>query len=329
MPPTAPPGAAPPQAGAGSPIGPNFLGALRALQSGVDPTIIGKILDSQAPAPEIKPLQQAGMSNQDIAAAISGKAGKDALMTVGQHDDVLDGSGHVVRAGQPNLPEGMYGADPATAAYNQNYLSGQTQLRQAGASNISMNTDRSLYGTMADKLGTQYADQYQAAQNAPEAIAGAQRVRDILKTVPYTGAGAGYKLALGKAARAAGINYAGDDLKNTEALVTEMAKATLAQVHTSGLGAGQGFSNADRTFLEKAAGGSPTLESDTIGRLADLNERAGRISMQRWNDTYSRLKPGLRDQLGLRKIEQPGNTPGQPVAGKLTRNPDGTLTYSR
>lgn len=235
---------------------------------------------------------------------------------------------------------GTPGAQPDYTDDQREYMLAQQQgyggsffdylrdLKKAGAPSVSVNTDKSLYGTLAEKQAQQYSELYTAAQSAPEAIARTQRVRQILQRVPYTGAGAEYKLAVGKAAKAVGFNYAGDDLANTEALMTEMARSTLDSIKSSGLAGSQGLTEGERKFLQDAVAGRVSLEPATIERLAELNERAARLTLNRWNETASRLDQAQLRTLGMVPVAQPAPRQGGSVGGRLTRNPDGSYTYT-
>jgi hypothetical protein len=170
---------------------------------------------------------------------------------------------------------------------------------------VNVNTDKSLYGTLAEQQAKQYSDLYSQAQAAPERIDRAARVRSLLQAVPYTGTGADWKLAIGKGAKSLGFNYAGDDLANTELLGRELAGSTLEAIKASGLGGGSGFSNADRDFLEKVTGGSISMDPKSLQRIAELNDRAARSTIKRWNDTAGRLKPDQLQSLGMTPIDSP------------------------
>lgn len=192
---------------------------------------------------------------------------------------------------------------------------------------VSVNTEKSLYGTMAESIGKQNADLWQQAQKAPDLIERAQRVKKAIdESKAITGLGAEQGLVLAKMAAQLGFNT-GDAAADTEALARDLAASTLEGIKSSGLGAGSGFSNADRDFLEKVVGGSIKLERKTLSRLADLNERAALKSMERWNATASRLDKTQLGSMGAGPIQMPGNT--QPAAQpKLTKNPDGSFTYN-
>lgn len=319
----------PPVPGTPPPTGPNFLGALNANQAGVPPELLAEVLKSQMPTDKVKTMQQGGMSADAIARAISGEAAKDSTLTVGSDSRLVDPATGAVRLGaEDKVPPGMRMGANGQPEWIPGYLAGEGGLRSRGATNVTLNTEKNLYGTMADAVGKDNVTLYQSAQAAPEAIAGAQRIRDLVTKNPYTGSGANYKLAIGKAAHAAGLNFADDDTANTEALAAETAKATLNAVKTSGLGSGQGFTDKDLQFLQGASGGRITLEKPTLLRLADLQERAQRLSIKRWNDTYSRLDPAQMKNLGMVSINQPETKTNAPLVSKLRKNADGTLTYT-
>jgi hypothetical protein len=199
--------------------------------------------------------------------------------------------------------------------------------RSAGV-NVNVNTEKNLYGTMADAQGKANVELYTRAQKAPELLARAQRVKQMLgpNSEAITGAGAEWMLAAAKVANQVGINT-GDAAADTETLSRDLAAATLDGIKASGLGAGSGFSNADRDFLEKVVGGKITLEATTLKRLADLNEKSAIGTIQSWNAQADRLDPNQLKSLGMSKIEVPAGmeTSGKP---KLSKNPDGSFNYT-
>jgi hypothetical protein len=171
--------------------------------------------------------------------------------------------------------------------------------------NVTLNTQKDLYGTMATNLGEQYTNQYLAAQKAPQAIEATRQIRELLKKTPYTGTGAEWKLKVGKTAKALGFNYAGDDIKNTELLFSRLGQETLNNVKQSGLGTGNGFTEKDLRFLREVVGGTITLDNETFALLADLHENSARQSAKVWNDTYGRLNQEQLRGLGVTRIELP------------------------
>jgi|GEM_PF-6283768 len=183
--------------------------------------------------------------------------------------------------------------------------------RRASAPSVNVNTERSLYGTIASERGKAIANLYAQAERAPDLMARAQRVKELLApgSKAMTGFGADWKLAVAKFANQIGINT-GNAASDTELLAAQLAASTLDAIKTSGLGSGTGFSNADRDFLERVVGGNFKLEAETLRRIADLNERAARLTVERWNETARRLDPSELQALGLGPIAleaQPGS----------------------
>lgn len=194
---------------------------------------------------------------------------------------------------------------------------------------VNVNTEKSLYGTMAEQQGKAVVDLYGQAQKAPDLLQRAQRVKAALGpgSQAITGAGADWRLAGAKVANQLGFNT-GNAASDTESLARELAASTLDNIKSSGLGGGSGFSNADRDFLEKVVGGKITLESKTLSHVADLNEKSALATIQRWNATASRLSADQLKTLGMAPIQMPTGSPPVTAKPKLQRNPDGSYSYS-
>lgn len=186
---------------------------------------------------------------------------------------------------------------------------------QAAQTNVSLSTEKDLYGEMGKKLADQYTDQYNTALNAPQRLEQNANLRALLKKQPYTGNFAEWKLKAGKIAKDLGFNYAGDDIKNTELLISNIGQETLNNIHASGLGSGNGFTDKDLRFLQQVVGGTATLDADTLKDLADLHERAARQSVLKWNSTFNRLDKARMKELGLTKIELPKVGAGTAATG--------------
>lgn len=204
------------------------------------------------------------------------------------------------------------------------------QAKKSAPVNVNVNTEKSLYGTMADKVAGQYSDLYAMAQGAPETIARTRRINELLDQVPYTGTAADWKLSLGKAAKAAGFDYAGDDLQNTELLARELGQNVLDNVKSSGLAGSQGLTEGERKFLLQVAGGTIELDDKTLRRVAFLNERTARNAARKWNDTYKRLDQNQMRMMGLQPVDLPeADTPaargGLPNTGDAVTWKDGSV----
>lgn len=209
------------------------------------------------------------------------------------------------------------------------YAEKQSTHAPQATTNVTLNTEKSLYGTMADKQAQENVALYSQAQKAPELLQRAQRVKSMLgpTSEAITGAGAEWLLAGAKVANAAGFNT-GDAAADTEALARDLAASTLDGIKASGLGAGSGFSNADRDFLERVVGGKISLEGKTLARLAELNEKTALATIDRWNATASRLDPQQLKTLGMSSIEMPQGSPPPGAKPRLQKNPDGSYTFS-
>lgn len=127
------------------------------------------------------------------------------------------------------------------------------------------------------------------AQKAPETFDRAARIINTLQnSKTITGIGADFRLNVAKAMKLAGLSDS-DAPENTEALFTDLASNTLDAVKASGLGAGTGFSNTDREYLEKAKGGKITLEKESMLRIARITQNAQRLIVNRWNQRVKQL----------------------------------------
>lgn len=189
----------------------------------------------------------------------------------------------------------------------------QAYVTPPAQQNVTVTADKSLYGKMADQLGEEYVNQYKTASAAPEALERIKLTRQLLKTVPYTGAGADWKLQATKGLKALGINYGGESIANTEQLFSVLGQETLSNVHASGLGTGNGFTDKDLKFLQQVVGGTVTLDTETLARLADLHENSVRQSVKKWNTSYSRLDKNLLKQLGVAPVTLPDDEAEAPA----------------
>lgn len=218
-------------------------------------------------------------------------------------------NGAIVRTpmGPGAKPEVVYQGQPAeiaefdALAKNAGILPGSPQYQQAyqqwlakktthqPATQVSVNTDKSYAGHVAEGLAKDDVATITAGRAAPDRIASAQRVKELLKANPITGSGAEARTALTKVFSTAGL-IDGQRVQTTENLASELASSTLDAIKTSGLGSGQGFTDKDRQFLERARSGNVEVNAQTLAYLADLNERAGHASIAKANTVIRKLK---------------------------------------
>ena len=176
------------------------------------------------------------------------------------------------------------------------------QLRKATASapKVSLSTEKKYGEQFAGNIAKADSDMRDTAIKALDLAQRANQVKEVISSGKViTGTLADVRLAIGKALNLAGASDA-ETIANTEALSVDLARNTLDSIKTSGLGSGSGFSNADREFVEKAAGGKIKLEGATIDRLANLAHRAAQKSAERWNTRVKEIPPDALQGTGVR-----------------------------
>jgi hypothetical protein len=286
------------------------------------------------------PIEQIqGVVGQQAIASLFPKPKELKQVDLGNEIGWTDEAGNIVR----KTPKGAAPQGDTTnkrdydAAYPKNdYPGGYAQwLKENKPAGTTVNVNTKGAGAMADALGGERGKAisalHEAAQTAPQTIERAERVKELLQTEPYTGDLAEWKLRIGKRAKALGFDYAGDDLSNTEMLARELGQNVLDSVKSSGLAGSQGLTEGERKFLLQIVGGTIELDENTLPRVAELNQKMARKTMERWNAEAARIEagnPGLLNQLGMTTIDMPADTAAPGARPKLQKNPDGSLTYT-
>ena len=222
-----------------------------------------------------------------------GKTGP-VMTPMGEYGSVGSGGPAAVQ----DAPEGFqYGPDGQLRAVDD-YWNRKMQVANAGKTNIALNvpinTEKTYWGNVAEGLAKEFSDQRSNAQKAVDQIETSKRVLGLLDQGPITGAGANWRLPLEKGLAQIGV-VNGNRVATTEQLAGQLAKSTLDGIKSSGLGSGQGFTDKDRDFLEKAVSGNITLEPQTLRYLATLNDKAGRAAIAKYQKSASNLE-GNRNQ---------------------------------
>jgi len=150
---------------------------------------------------------------------------------------------------------------------------------------------------------------FDLAQAAPQNIEKANRIMDLVDSGALTGTAAEKKLQI---ARMFNITGSGPEetIKKTELLISGLGQNVLDNIKASGLGAGQGFTDKDRQFLERVVGGSIELNGETIKELARLQKAANQRSVEKWNKRVGELDSNVRKDMGFKPVEL-GNTYSQ------------------
>lgn len=173
---------------------------------------------------------------------------------------------------------------------NQPLLGAKKQVARSGAPSISVNTEKSYAGHVAEGLAKNDVAALDAARTAPDRINTARSIKKVLDSnQALTGTGAEVRLEITKALSTAGL-IDGASTTATEDLASMLASQTLDAIKSSGLGSGQGFTDKDRQFLQDAKSGRITINAGTLRRMADLNERSGLAAIDYGNKIAKRLK---------------------------------------
>lgn len=203
------------------------------------------------------------------------------------------------------------------------------KMRQQPApiTNVNVSTEKKYGERFGGLIADQDAAKLTAAEGAPAAAATADRVMDLISTGKViTGTGANVRLQVAKALNLAGGTDA-EKIKNTEVLISSLAETTLGAIKSSNLGAGQGFTNADRDFLEKAKAGQITYDSKSLTELARLSRLAAEKSAETWNKRVQQIPASALQGTGI--STEPIVVPkrGQPSAAGAGAIPAAAIQY--
>jgi len=189
---------------------------------------------------------------------------------------------------------------------------------------VSVTTQKAYGQEFGGLIAKQDMDKYTVAQAAPKILQQSTQIKDLLSKGAFTGTGADFALNAAKVFNVTGANNA-EKIKNTELLVSSLGQNVLNNIKTSGLGAGQGFTDKDRQFLERVVGGQIALDKTTLTELANLQERAAKASLSQWNDRFKTMPKEVIQATGITPVYMPMNTNPNTVfsAADAIINPQG------
>jgi len=188
--------------------------------------------------------------------------------------------------------------DPRRKIYDAEILKQTTHAPPVNV-NVTQSTGKKYSETFAGELAKNDIDLRDAALNTPEAAGNANRILQTLSTGNViVGPGAETKLKIAKLLNIVGRNN-DEIIANTEQLQKGLASQTLDSIKTSGLGAGQGFTNADRDFLEKAKSGNIEMTSETLRRTAELQLKVAEATANKWNTRVKQIPKSAIEGTGL------------------------------
>lgn len=184
------------------------------------------------------------------------------------------------------------------------------QLKKATGTvvNIPNFAEKTFAGGLAEDQVKKFATLQTNAEKAPDVLANVSESKKILKSGKFfSGSPANVQLEMAKVADAFGLG--GTDTKtkaaNTQTLITNAAGATLDSIAGSGLGAGQGFTDKDLKFLQEAKSFRIDMTDANIARILDLQERAAKKSVDRYNERLRSLPQASITTMGLTPIVLP------------------------
>jgi hypothetical protein len=218
------------------------------------------------------------------------------------------------------LPADLQGYQVARSqGYTGTFLNYQQDLRRAGATNVSVSTEKSYGGALAGEVAKSDAAKFEAANSAPRVIETIQSTRQLLDSGNViTGIGAQQRLDLARLGQFLGVGGKNNSelVANTQQLFANRAQATLDSIRSSGLGAGQGFSNKDREFLENARLGNITYSPEALRRQLTIEENVAKATVSSWNSRLKNIPAEARTSLGLGEVSIPAETPVRQAPGK-------------
>jgi hypothetical protein len=179
---------------------------------------------------------------------------------------------------------------------------------------VSVTTQRAYGQEFGGLIAKQDIDKYTVAQTAPKILQQSTQIKDLISKGAFTGTGSDFALSAAKAFNVAGVDNK-DKIRNTELLVSSLGQNVLNNIKTSGLGAGQGFTDKDRQFLERVVGGQIGLDKNTIVELANLQEKVAKTSMSQWNDRFKTMPKEVIQATGITPVYMPLNTNPKDVFG--------------
>jgi hypothetical protein len=208
---------------------------------------------------------------------------------------------------QPNLAADLLIPGPnGTMAPNTALVDVRKTLAEAGRSpGTTVNVDTKVgnkYGeTFAKDIGEADSKLRSAALDAPTMAANANQTLKLLEDPKiFTGGAAPIKLELARALNVIGETDA-TSIANTEKLIQSTGRATLDSIKTSGLGTGQGFTDKDLKMLQGVAGGTITLNADTLRSFATAQHNAAQAIVKKWESRRTNIPTAALSGTGIDK----------------------------
>jgi hypothetical protein len=164
---------------------------------------------------------------------------------------------------------------------------------------VGLSTEKKYGEKFAGGVADKDVALMEAAERAPEAANTANRILSLLQSGQViTGSAANIKLQMSKFLRLGGGSDS-EAITNTEVLISSLADSTLGAIKSSGLGSGQGFTDSDRQFLERAKAGQITYEATSLKRLAELAHKTAVATADKWNNRSKSIPKSAIEGTGI------------------------------
>lgn len=155
------------------------------------------------------------------------------------------------------------------------------EQKRAGATNVSVNTEKPFLTSVASKLGDQLDTGLSQARAASQAVGTAQAIKSAIDSGKVVaGPGASFRVAGLQVGQMLGIGGkdAAEVLSNTRTVIQSMAKAELDAAQQM-KGQGQ-ITEAERDIIRRAASGNiDSLTTGEVRQLADAMEKTARFKI--------------------------------------------------
>ncbi len=218
--------------------------------------------------------------------------------------------GGTLYAINPQNPSDMRPIGPAgdPRLLNPEEEAQRVRLAQAGRPSVSVNTERTFTGQLAERGANRVDEMRGQASTAADGIRTADRIATLLDSGVITGTAAETRLGIERALRTAGI-IDGRRVANTEQLVAELARTTLPMAESL-----RGpTSDRDIAFLRDAVAGRIEVTAETIRRMAGLSREYGERAITNYNSVVTPLGADSSIPPAMRQLYSPMSAPDRPA----------------
>lgn len=216
----------------------------------------------------------------------------------------------IVKQTQHAPPSGMRIGASGQPEWIPGYLEGRERVAGAGATrnNISVNTEKNLFGAVADSVGKQVATTADQARSGVATINTVHGARSILdQGGVIQGSLWEPRVLWSRLGQTLGINGKdeGERLARTTSMMQHLAQLELdAAQQMKGQGA---LTEAERTILRRAASGDLNMTEPEVRLLLDTLEKTARYKVQLHQQNYSAMQnnPSAAPLLDFMNIPMP------------------------